>query len=39
VQDGCYRVVDVGVTVVEEGDQDIDSGTGILPALFPTVAC
>jgi hypothetical protein len=32
VQDGCYRIVDVGVTVGEEGDQDIDLRTCISPS-------
>jgi len=29
VHDGCYGLVDVGDAMVEEGDQDIDLGTGI----------
>ena len=40
MQDGCYRIVDVGVTVGEEGDQDIDLGTGISsPFPFENEAC
>jgi hypothetical protein len=33
-QDGRDCIVDVGAAVVEEGDQDIDFGTGISPFLY-----
>ncbi len=33
-KDGRYGLVDVGVVVGEEGDQDIDLGTGICSS-FP----
>jgi hypothetical protein len=34
VQDGRYSLVDVGVAMGEEGDQDIDFRPGI-PSPFP----
>jgi hypothetical protein len=35
VQDGRYSLVDVGIIVVEERDQDIDLGTGISSPVLP----